>query len=242
MTNTTPCSGTVRRPRRPWPGRSGTGGAFTAAAGRRRRLRETEGQAPSEPDLNPVDAAWVVRVRNGDEDAACALVRRLYPVIIKSVRRHLPRRTSEEDMTQAVFATVFNKLGQFSGTVPLEHWVSRIAINTCLNQLRHELVRPELRMGDLSEQEEAVIYHLAAIHDEPAGERTQAARELLDRMLARLKPDERRAVTLLHLEERSTEEVSRLTGWSVPLVKVKAFRARHKMRRIWNTFLKAEES
>jgi RNA polymerase sigma-70 factor (ECF subfamily) len=88
------------------------------------------------------------QVRAGDEDAARVLVERLYPTVLRMVRSHLPRRTQEEDLAQAVFAKVFAKLGQFSGRVPLEHWVARNAINTCLNQLKHELVRPELRMSD----------------------------------------------------------------------------------------------
>jgi len=47
-----------------------------------------------------------------------------------------------------------------SGTAPLEHWVSRIAVNTCIKQLRHERVRPEWRWADLSEREVAAVQAL----------------------------------------------------------------------------------
>ncbi|HEY2952832.1 MAG TPA: sigma-70 family RNA polymerase sigma factor [Verrucomicrobiae bacterium] len=191
---------------------------------------------PAEPGL--ADADWIARVRRGDEDAARALVERLYPTVIKSVRRHLPPRTSEEDLTQAVFAKVFKNLHQFSGFVPLEHWVSRIAVNTCLNQLKHESGRPELRMSDLSEEQEAVVQNLACTTAELPDDQSRGARELLEKLLAPLRPDDRLVITLLHLEDRSVKEVSRLTGWSVSLVKVKAFRARSKVRRIWQTMLK----
>src|SRR5262245_53552479 len=43
----------------------------------------------------------------GQEDGGHALVERLYPTIVKSVRGRLPRRTSEEDLVQAVFAKIF---------------------------------------------------------------------------------------------------------------------------------------
>ena len=76
-----------------------------------------------------------------DDDAARELVRRLYPLIAKIVRAHRPRRTSEEDLSQMIFIKLFQKLSQFSGKVPLEHWVSRIAVNTCLNQLQAECGR-----------------------------------------------------------------------------------------------------
>ena len=197
---------------------------------------------PVDSELELDDADWVARVRAGDDDAARALVQRLYPTIIKSVRRHLPRRSSEDDLVQAVLIKVFTKLDQFSGTVPLKHWVSRIAINTCLNQLKHETARPELRMGDLREEEEAVVQRLASTSEDLSSEHHNDARELVEKLLARLKPDQRLVVTLLHLEERSVDEVSRLTGWSSSLVKVKAFRARLKMRKLWKTLLKEERA
>src|SRR6266446_8836102 len=96
------------------------------------------------------------------DDAARQLVRRLYPFVAKMVRSHRPRRTSEEDLCQMIFIKMFQKLSQFSGKVPLEHWVSRIAVNTCLNQIAAEKVRPELRHADLSEEEQAVVENLAA--------------------------------------------------------------------------------
>ena len=42
----------------------------------------------------------------------------------------------------------------------------------------------------------------------------------------------RLVITLLEIEDRSVKEIAQLTGWSVPLVKVRAFRARAEMRKI----------
>jgi RNA polymerase sigma-70 factor, ECF subfamily len=187
----------------------------------------------SEVEVPVEDSDWLEQVRQGDEEAAKALFRRLYPTVLRSVRCHLPRFSSEEDLVQSIFAKVFKNLSQFSGRVPLEHWVSRIAVNTCISQLGYEKRRPELRMSDLSEEEEAVVEHLISTGDELGADRNEHARALLDRLLESLTPDERLVVRLLHLEERSTDEISSLTGWSVSSVKVKAFRARNKMRRVW---------
>src|ERR1019366_8465222 len=87
------------------------------------------------------EASWLAQVQEGDEDAARALVQRLYPTVLKSVRSHRSHQTSEEDLTQTVFAKIFAKLHQFSGQVPLEHWVSRITVNTCLSHLSRERLR-----------------------------------------------------------------------------------------------------
>jgi RNA polymerase sigma-70 factor (ECF subfamily) len=176
-------------------------------------------------------------VRQGDEEAARTLMNQLYPLVIKLVRAHLPRRTSEEDLVQTVFMKVFSRLEQFSGAVPLEHWVSRIAVNSCLTQLQHERVRPELRWADLSEEEEHVAQALAATTADLPASHLVASRELVDKLLARLNPEDRLVVTLLHLEGRSVEEVRQATGWSLPLVKVRAFRARQKLKKQLRTLL-----
>ena len=188
------------------------------------------------------DSVWLRRVRAGDEEAARALVQRLYPTVIKSVRCHRPQHCTEEDLAQAVFSKVFSKLDQFSGTVPLEHWVSRITVNTCLSQLSREKLRPELRMSDLGEDEHMVVEHLLSTGNDIPAQQSVDARELLDKLLAMLKPEERLIVKLLHLEERSTEEISRATGWSISRVKVKAFRARNKMRKAWDRLRAMEYS
>ena len=175
--------------------------------------------------------ACVERVREGDEDAARVLMRHLHGLIIKIVRSHLPRRTSEEDLIQAVYVKVFTRIDQYRGAVPFEHWVSRVAVNTCLNQIAHEKIRPEWRLSDLSEEEEQVVQNLAATDDDLSPEDGLASRELVEKMLARLNPEDRLVITLLHLEQKSVEEVRHITGWSAPLVKVRAFRARAKMKK-----------
>ena len=129
-----------------------------------------------------------------------------------------------------IFIKMFQKLPQFSGKVPLEHWVSRIAINTCLNQIEAEKVRPEIRHADLSEQEVAVIENLAASPEELAPDKRFASRQLVEHLLTALKPAERLVIDLLYLQGRSVAEIRKITGWSAALVKVRAFRARQKMK------------
>src|SRR5437773_5986517 len=181
--------------------------------------------------MDDSDAGALVKAAlQNDDKAARALVRRLYPLVDKIVRAHRPRRTAEEDLCQMIFIKVFQKLSQFSGKVPLEHWVSRIAVNTCLNQIESEKVRPELRHADLSEEERAVVENLATASDDLAPDQRFASRQLVEHLLATLKPVERLAIDLLFLQGRSVEEIRKITGWSAALIKVRAFRARQKMK------------
>lgn len=174
----------------------------------------------------------VGRVRGRDEDAAREFMDRLHPLVLKVVRGHLPWRTSEEDLVQTVFMKVFTNIEQFEGLVPIEHWVSRIAVNTCLSAIKAEKSRPELRWADLSEEAQAVVESLATDRTEGGETGGAAARELVKDLLGRLNPADRLVVTLLHLEEKSVAEVQARTGWSAALVKVRAFRARKKLQKI----------
>lgn len=190
-------------------------------------------------DQLPELEAILARVRGGDEDAARELVSRLHPLVMKIVRAHLPRRTSEEDLEQEVFARVFERLDRYEARdgIPFEHWVSRLAVRLCLDALRAERRRPELRRADVSEREgEWLDYLLAeggASPTPPPGEDAAgAARELVDRLLERLPPEDRLVLRWLDLEERSSAEVAAMTGWSGVGVRVRAFRARARLRRV----------
>jgi RNA polymerase sigma-70 factor (ECF subfamily) len=165
-----------------------------------------------------------------DDEAARTLVRRLYPLVAKVVRSHRPRRTAEEDVCQMIFIKIFQNLGQFSGKVPVEHWVSRIAVNTCLNQIESERVRPELRYADLTEEQAATIETLTTTDEDLAPDRKLASRQLVEHLLTTLKPAERLVIDLLYLQGRSVEDIRQITGWSAALVKVRAFRARQKLK------------
>lgn len=181
--------------------------------------------------MDNFDAGALVHaaLQNNDE-AARQLVRQLYPLVAKLVRAHRPRRTAEEDLCQMTFIKIFQKLSQFSGQVPLEHWVSRITINTCLNQIQAEKVRPEIRHADLSDEEIAVLENLSVSAEELAPDKRFASRQLVEHLLGALKPAERLVIDLLYLQGRSVVEIKQITGWSAALVKVRAFRARQKMK------------
>jgi RNA polymerase sigma factor (sigma-70 family) len=176
-------------------------------------------------------ADCLARVRAGDEAAAKDLFHYMYPQVAKLVHANLPPRESAEDLVQKVCVKVMTHLHQFAGKVPFLHWVSRIAVNTCLNQIRHEKHRPELRFGDLGEEEAGVIEQLATRPGEVNAGDQFAARELVEKLLAGLKSPDRLLMRLMYLEGRAVAEISDLTGWSSASIKVRAFRARAVLRK-----------
>ena len=56
-------------------------------------------------------------------------------------------------------------------------------------------------------------------------------RELVEHLMKALKPAERLVIDLLYLQQRSVAEIQKIAGWSSALVKVRAFRARQKMKK-----------
>jgi len=177
------------------------------------------------------------RVQAGDETAARAMVMRLNPLVMKIVRAHLPRRMAVEDLAQEIFARLFERLSRYESRtgIPFEHWVSRLAVRTCLDALRSERRRPEVRVSDLSEGEGEWLDFLVSGGIEAPSNDANDARDMVDRLLELLSPEDRLLITWMDLEEKSAAAVSAMTGWSRVGVRVRAFRARARLRKAAET-------
>jgi RNA polymerase sigma-70 factor (ECF subfamily) len=181
----------------------------------------------------PVDAqGWIARWKEGDESAAEQIIAYLFPVISKIVRTHLPRRDDEKDLVQEVLMKTFAKLHQFKGDAPLSHWVSRLALTTCLDRLRAQKIRPEVRRSDLTPEESEVFDAAWLTGSSPDAGNAIAARDLVDRILASLPPEDRSLILMVDLEGRSLQEISDATGWSVSKIKMRLFRIRPQLRKL----------
>jgi RNA polymerase sigma factor (sigma-70 family) len=195
------------------------------------------------PDDEPFDLAGCLdRVRKRDQTAARELVEHLHPLVIRIARAHLPRRVSEEDLAQEIFLKMFTRIDQFQGTVPFTHWVSRIAVTTCIDHLRAQKRRPEMRWADLSERETDALDAVMTNESDVAPDDAVAAKELVNKLLDQLKPEDRLVIQYLDLDQKTVAEISALTGWNQTLVKVRAFRARRKLQRFYRELTDKERS
>ena len=174
----------------------------------------------------------LARVAEGDQAAARALVDEVLPMVRRIVRARRPRRIAEEDLMQEVFMKMFARLGQYQGDAPLAHWVARIAVTTCLDHGRAWQRRPELRWADLAEWETEFLERVTDNENERRPGDALATRELVEKLLGRLKEDDRRVIVLFELERRSILEICAETGWSFEFTKMRLFRARRKLCRL----------
>jgi RNA polymerase sigma-70 factor (ECF subfamily) len=149
--------------------------------------------------------------------------------VFATARRHARLEREVEDIVQEVFVKAYQKLDTWRGEAPFEHWLMRLAVRTCYDHLRsHQRNREDSSGG---EQELDLLTTGAGIGPvQGIAADAAAAKALVDAVLDRLPPAHRLVLTLLELEERSVREIADLTGWSVPLVKVRAFRARAAFR------------
>jgi RNA polymerase sigma-70 factor (ECF subfamily) len=137
---------------------------------------------------------------------------------------------------------MFTRIEQYKGEVPFTHWVSRIAVTTCIDQLRAQKRRPELRWADLSERETDVLDSAITNESDIPPDDAVAAKELIHKLLDMLGPEDRMVITYLDLEQKTIAEISALTGWNQTLVKVRAFRARRKLQRHYRELTESERS
>jgi len=171
---------------------------------------------------------WVVRAMNGDEEAFVRLAERYEAKVWTMASRFARSRPELEDLVQDLFVRVWRGLPSYRAQAPFEHWLMSVAVRGCYDFLRKHRRRRESERplgpaegrGTVDEAEER------------ARERRQAS-EIVALLLEQLAPRDQVLVTLLELEGRSVRETAGLTGLSESNVKVRAHRARKRMREIF---------
>ena len=172
------------------------------------------------------------QAQDGDESAFAEIVRRYSPRVFSVASRFFRQRSLVEEAAQEVFLKAYTQLGSFEGRGSLEGWLTRIATNTCLNIVRGAKRRPEYTVSDLTDDEQNWLEQQSAGDGgEPASvEQSVVATDLADRLLSVLSPEDQQALLMIDGEQASVKEVAEATGWSESKVKVRAFRARKKVR------------
>ena len=161
------------------------------------------------------EKALIDRSLGGDQDAFAALVRRHQRRVFALAGRFFRQRADVEDLAQESFLIAWRKLGTFRGNAPFESWITRICLNLCYARLKARKPTQELFEADL-------------VAPNPSPD----ARLEVERLLATLAPADRFVLQLLDGEGWSVAEIAERLGWTGVNVKVRAHRARKKLRRL----------
>ncbi|MCP4429120.1 MAG: RNA polymerase sigma factor [Chloroflexi bacterium] len=134
-----------------------------------------------------------------------------------------------EDLTQEVFLKVYRKLDTFERRSSFKTWIYRIAINTCLNEIRHRSRRPQETVSAI----EDMVDFLPSPITTDAEWQIRAQREQLALALAHLRPDEYEILRLKDIEERPYADITNSLGIGLSAAKMRAQRARRALQSIY---------
>jgi RNA polymerase sigma-70 factor (ECF subfamily) len=182
--------------------------------------------------MEPNDADLIKAVLAGDNGSFEALVVKYQPRVFATARKYARRDSEVEDIVQDVFVKAFTKLNTFRGDSPFEHWLMRLAVRTCYDFLREHQRNREQPLSDITEEESKWLERVSSGQSTDKEESVTAARAVIQKLLEQLSPESRLIIQLLEIEEKSLKEIAQLTGWSIPMIKVRAFRARGAMRKM----------
>jgi len=180
--------------------------------------------------MDATDADLIKAVLAGDTASFEPIVVKYQPRIFATARKYARLESEIEDIVQEVFLKAFNKLNTFRGESPFEHWLMKLTVRTCYDFLRSHQRNREQTLADITEEESAWLEKIPNANPTDEHE-INAARALLQKLLDQLPPQSRLVIQLLEIEEKSLKEIADITGWSISLVKVRAFRARAAMKK-----------
>jgi RNA polymerase sigma-70 factor (ECF subfamily) len=181
--------------------------------------------------LTRKDSDLVRRIRQGDSERFAELIERYQRRVGRIVGRRVPADRVPE-LVHDVFVRAYVNLPQFSEKVPFEHWLAGIAVRTCYDFWRAR-TREEVPASALTDDHQGWIEQtLSAQSEREFLDQTakREAAEVLEWALAKLSPEQRAVLTLVHLDGYSVREAAQFLGWSMINVKVRAHRARRALR------------
>ena len=181
-------------------------------------------------EVDATEQELIAEVLDGHPDSFEPLVVKYQPRVFAIARRYARREDEVKDIVQTVFIKAYSKLSSFRGEAPFEHWLMRMATFTCYDFLRKHQRNREWNATDLSSEENDWLENVG--EESTVKTDQDAAKALVNKLLDGLKPVDRHIIILLDLEGKSVKEISELTDLSESNVKVKAHRARDKMKKL----------
>ncbi len=184
------------------------------------------------------DAELLARIRNGAQDDFSELIQRHQARVFAILYRYERDFQKLEDLAQETFIKAWRSLERFDGRAPFQHWLAKIAVNVALDHLRRERRRRnEIEFSELGQD----TLEWLRTEDERSDLDSRQASELLNLAMRELTPAEQLVITMQELEGRSVKEICERTGSSNVAVRVRALRARAKLRHILTRLEKGQK-
>ena len=176
------------------------------------------------------DVALIQRILAGDETAFASLIRKYEKQVHAQALGHIDDFQIAEDIVQETFLQVYQRLETLEDPTLFPKWLCVIVNRLCIAWLRKNRLHTEpLEETDISEIEpEAYSQYVAAEHAKTTAE---AQRDLVQKLLTKLKENDREVITLHYFEEMSSSEIGELLGVSENTIKSRLRRARQRLKK-----------
>lgn len=169
----------------------------------------------------------IARARRGEEESFRLIFERYSRPIISFIYDLVGQRELAEDLTQETFVRAHRNLGALRDEARFSTWLFGIAKNVA-----RESIRSRQRQHRQISIEESGVMEARAAGLPPDGELlSKELNGLIRKAIGDLDEDKRLVFTLKVFHQRSYEEISEITGFSVPKLKTDLHRARAEMRR-----------
>ncbi len=176
------------------------------------------------------DVKLIHLILSGDENAFVELVKKYQKRVHALAWRKIGDFHIAEEITQDTFLKVYQKLSTLKDPNQFSGWLYVIATRQCLSWLRKKRIETEsLEDADTEWIDESAYSRYVA--EEHAKTTIEAQREVVKKLLAKLKESERTVMTLHYLGEMTIEEISRFLGVSTSAIKIRLHRARQRLKK-----------
>ncbi|MCF6177346.1 MAG: RNA polymerase sigma factor [Victivallaceae bacterium] len=179
------------------------------------------------------DSDIIQQVLDGDIDQFEQLIEKYENKVFSIVARRIPQQ-DHNAVAQDIFLNIFRSLSRFALDRPFDNWLTTIAVRNCHDYWRKHGRKQQLIMAAPREKTASWFEKVEAVNA-LAEFKTEIDRrdklELIEQLLRQLKPDDRLMVELIYFEDLPLQEVADALEWKLSKVKVRAMRAREKMRR-----------
>jgi RNA polymerase sigma-70 factor (ECF subfamily) len=170
-------------------------------------------------------SSLMARAQDGDRHAYRMLLESITPHVRRIAARCFAESSDVEDVVQDVLLTIHMVRHAYDPKRPFGPWLVAIANRRVIDRLRRE-TRRKTREVALTADHETFA---APAANQSTGTLDEAA---LTRAIDRLSPDQRRAITMLKLNEMSLKEAAAKSGRSIIALKVATHRAVKSLRRL----------
>ena len=176
------------------------------------------------------DVALIQRILAGDAAAFESLIRKYKQQVHAQALRQINDFQIAEDIVQETFLQVYQKLDTLEDPKLFPKWLYVIVNRRCIAWIRKNRLQTQpLEETDVSEIEtEAYSRHIAEEHARTTAE---AQRDLVKKLLAKLKESDREVITLHYFEEMTSSEIGTFLGVSENTVKSRLQRARQRLKK-----------